>query len=405
MDAHRVDSVDKLNGSQITEITTNSSEASDEGRTLWQNVKKYRKVVWVTLAISSAILLYGYDNVIVGTISAMPRFQEAFGEKLDGKWILPSKWLALWNVSSPLGSIIGAPAGAWFQDKVGRRTALAVSSFLSAVSVAIMYASSLPDDINGRRGCFFAGKFTQGAAVGAVMAATQTYMSEILPPVLRGSGMAFFPVFTLLGQLTGALVIYGALGKSNGYVIAFASQWPFSAVPILVSFLIPESPTFYVRKNRLDKALVAQAKLDPRGADTKAIVDKIKADIEHERLTSSSTYIECFYKANFRRTFIVMWANALPAVFGLQLLAKASYFLQIVGMKANTSIIFLILGIVLGLLANAVSVWLVSRVGRRPLIVYSLLVISLLWLSMGIANSTKITPAVTWYVPKPIRIS
>lgn len=70
----------KLHDSHISEVSTNSTFASDsshgdEKRNLWQNVKKYRKVVWITFAVSSAILLYGYDNVIVGTVSAMPRFQ------------------------------------------------------------------------------------------------------------------------------------------------------------------------------------------------------------------------------------------------------------------------------------------------------------------------------------------
>ena len=62
--------------SQITEVTSaTSSHINDEQRTLWQNVKKYRKVTYVTFGITSAILLYGYDYVIVGTVSAMPVFQ------------------------------------------------------------------------------------------------------------------------------------------------------------------------------------------------------------------------------------------------------------------------------------------------------------------------------------------
>lgn len=65
---------------QIFEIDSHansqaSSEASDNSRTLWQNVKKYRKVTYVTFGLTSAILLYGYDNVVVGTVSAMPVFQ------------------------------------------------------------------------------------------------------------------------------------------------------------------------------------------------------------------------------------------------------------------------------------------------------------------------------------------
>lgn len=51
------------------------NEAHDNSQTLWQNVKKYRKVVYVTFGLTSAILLYGYDNVVVGTVSAMPVFQ------------------------------------------------------------------------------------------------------------------------------------------------------------------------------------------------------------------------------------------------------------------------------------------------------------------------------------------
>lgn len=294
--------------------------------------------------------------------------------------------------------MLGSLCGGWLQDRIGRRLALGISSFLSAVGVAVMYISYLPADITGRRVAFLMGKFFQGGAIGAVMASCQTYMSEILPPVLRGSGMAFFPAFTLLGQLTGALVIFGSLNRGKGYAVAFASQWPFSFVPIVVAYWIPESPAWCVRKRKMDEAFAAQARLDPPGVDTKAVIDKILVDIEHEELSNKATFKDCFQRRNFRRTFIVMFANALTAIFGIQLLAKASYFLQLINMKASNSIIFLILGLVLGLLANVVSIWVVSRVDRRPLVIITLLIASLLWASMGVANCFKITPAVTWYV-------
>jgi hypothetical protein len=59
--------------SQTTSVE--SQQNGDEQRTLWLNVKKYRKVVWVTFGMASAILLYGYDFVIIGTVSGMPEFQ------------------------------------------------------------------------------------------------------------------------------------------------------------------------------------------------------------------------------------------------------------------------------------------------------------------------------------------
>lgn len=71
---------DAVTGEQVLQINSRAnsqaiSEAGDNSRTLWQNVKKYRKVTYVTFGLTSAILLYGYDNVVVGTVSAMPVFQ------------------------------------------------------------------------------------------------------------------------------------------------------------------------------------------------------------------------------------------------------------------------------------------------------------------------------------------
>ncbi|KAF2676657.1 MFS general substrate transporter [Lentithecium fluviatile CBS 122367] len=377
--------------------SSESRENGDERRTLWRYAKKYRKVVWVTFGLASAILLYGYDFVIVGTVSGMPEFQKDFGELHNDEWILPSLWLALWNVSSPLGAMFGAVFGGWFQDRVGRRLSLATGSFLSAVGVAIMFVSYIPTDMEGRRLAFLIGKLVQGAATGTVMAATQTYLSEILPPVLRGSGMAFFPVFTLLGQLTGALVIFGCLNQKRGYVIAFGSQWPFSFIPMIVAYFVPESPTWLIRTRKVDKALVAQARLDPAGTNTKAVVNQIAADIAHEEeTTKNTTFAQCFDRRNLRRTLIVLFAMSIPNFFGLPLLAKASYFLQICGMKASLSIIFLILGIILGLLANVASVWMVSKFRRRELTLSTLSLCTLFWGSMGVANCFKGNGVVWW---------
>jgi hypothetical protein len=70
------DKKDNVPAEQIAEVqSTSTGPEGDEERTLWQNIKKYRKVVYVTFGLTSAILLYGYDNVVVGTIAAMPVFQ------------------------------------------------------------------------------------------------------------------------------------------------------------------------------------------------------------------------------------------------------------------------------------------------------------------------------------------
>lgn len=293
--------------------------------------------------------------------------------------------------------MVGSITGGHLQERVGRRYSMALGSFLSAVGVAIMYVSYLPDDINARRGVFLAGKGFQGAAIGMVMASVQTYMSEVLPAPLRGSMLVMFPIFTLVGQLIGAAVIYSALNLQNGYIICFASQWPFSAVPLIMAFIVPESPVYLIRKNKVEKAYKSQMRLLPRGSEVEAELQLIRENINMEKGKHKSGYKECFQGTNTRRTLIVMFANMLPQFFGLSLLAKASYFGQIIGMNPRMSILLLLMGLVVGLLANGCSVWLISRIGRRRLAISSLSVLILLWTALGISGCWDGTFTV-WYV-------
>ncbi|KAK2605862.1 hypothetical protein QQS21_003702 [Conoideocrella luteorostrata] len=383
-------------GGSMRQVEKSSPPNLPANLTLWQSSKKYKNVIWCCIGLTTTILLYGYDYVIVGTTSAMPSFQRDFGRKLDGHWILPSLWLGLWTFASPGGSIIGALCGGQIQDLVGRRASIAIGSFLSATAVAICYVSYIPSDADARRGVFLAGKGFQGLAIGIVVTTTQTYMSEVLPPSLRGPILAFFPMFTLLGQLIGAAVIFGCIKMPNGYTVCFASMWPFSIVPMAVAYLIPESPAFLVRKHKMKEALKAQRRLEPVDGDAQQTIDILQRNIEDEKRLTKATYIDCFRHGNARRTLIVMFAGTLPQVFGLSLLAKASYFAQVVGMSANMSVILLIVGIVCGLLANTASIWVLHLVGRRALSIYGLFGVALMWLTMGVSGIWREEPTIIY---------
>jgi Sugar (and other) transporter. len=276
-------------------------------------------------------------------------------------------WLSLWNVASPIGMMLGSIIGGQFQDRGGRRISLATGAFLSAIAVAICYVADLPDDITARRGVFFVGKIFQGVCLGILLCVVQTYMSEVLPVLLRGPIIAFLPIFTLLGQLIGSVVVYTSLKYpgAESYRIPFASQWPFSAITFLLAAILPESPTWLMRRGRAAKALKAQKRLERPGVDSKAIIEDLRiAILAEEEARGTNTYMDCFRGVNLRRTMVVSLANSLPQLFGLQLLANASYFAQTVGMGSANSLIFLILGIGLGLIANLGSLWVLNGFGR-----------------------------------------
>lgn len=280
----------------------------------------------------------------------------------------------------------GSIFGGYFQDRYGRRWSLAFGTVLSAIGVAICYVSDLPETADARRGVFLAGKAFLGGAIGMIMTTCQTYMSEVLPPRLRGSLLAFFPIFTLLGQLIGSGVIFATLDDSNGYRIAFASQWAFAAIPLIMSLIIPESPTFLIRKNRLDDATKCQRRLEKDETEVLDSIAALETNIEHERELSGATYLDCFSSTHIRQTLIILWANVMPQIFGISLLASASYFAQLMGMTADMSVIILILGIIFGLLSNIASMWVLMHVGRRTLIVYGFAALFVIWLGVGIAG-------------------
>ncbi|KAJ5947268.1 hypothetical protein N7466_000283 [Penicillium verhagenii] len=377
------------------ECASNPDESiANPNTTLWQAFRISWKVVGACGLLTSAILLYGYDNVIVGTVTSIPAFQEHYGTLDDDSYILPALWLGIWNASGSIGTMIGAIMGGFIQDQYGRRLSLALGSALSAIAVAICYVSDLPAGMDSRRGVFLACKLLQGIAIGGVMSTTQTYMSEVLPPRLRGPVLAFFPIFTLFGQLVGAVVVYVSLDKpgSMSYRICFASQWVFSALPLILATFLPESPSWLTRQSQQEKAFKAQRRLE----DSDAAASAFRLLLLKERQLGTSSYLDCFKQTNLRRTWIVAFANILPQLWGLTLLANASYFLQVIGMKSGISIIFLIVGIALGLVSNVISMKALDLFGRRYLSLMGMGISTVLWLAMGIAGCFHNTEVIMW---------
>lgn len=283
--------------------------------------------------------------------------------------------------------MLGALAGGAIQDRWGRRISLGLGSISSALGVAIVWCSQYAG--GSRNGIFMLGKLCQGYTIGIAVCTAQTYMSEVLPPAIRAPVVAFFPVFQLVGQLISAGIALTAadIEGPKSYRICIISEWPFSALPLILSIIIPESPIFLVRKGRLEEAHKQQKRLDTAQDDTQAKIERIQALILHEQeaaQSDNSRCLDCFKGIDRRRTIIVLFAAIIPQLFGLPVLGDGSYFLQIAGMKARNSLIFLISGVIGGLIGNFISMWLLTRAGRRRLMITTLTPLVALWLVLGI---------------------
>ncbi|KAK0825064.1 hypothetical protein LTR73_007351 [Friedmanniomyces endolithicus] len=366
-----------------------------EKLTLWQAVRRWPRAVGMSLCVSLNILLWGYDTAIVGNVASMPVFQQVFGVQYGDRYIIPSLWLSLWSVGLPLGIMLGAVVGGYVQDLTGRKWTLGIGSFVSVVAILTCYVADLAGN---KQSALLGGKLLEGIAVGVIMCSTQTYLSEIVPARLRGPVFALFSAFQLVGQLIAAVVVLGLLPVQGptSYRVAIATEWPFSIFPLALAVFVPESPVWLLQKERTQAAHESFRRIHGPtvAADHEDLFEDMSRAVTEERWAAqdrTASYFECLRGANLKRTAIVVFANTIPDLFGLNLIGRASYFLQILGLTHSMSFIFLLLGVLLGLLACVGSWWTLLRFGRRSLVLVTLSIVSVVWLAVGIAGCFRST--------------
>lgn len=317
--------------------------------------------------------------------------------------IVPSTWLALWGISTSVGAIPGSLTAGWISDRIGRTRVLFISTVLSALAVAGLICSDLPTNVEAKRGFFFGSKVFQGFAIGGIQTTAQTWMSEAVPQQLRGPLVPIFPLFVMVGHILGTVVVQIQIDKPgrNAYRVAFATIWVFSVLPLIAAFLLPESPSWLLRKGRHEKAAKAHKRLEYSKKYPSTYIQTftaLQSTIAREKgvsdRKSNVTYLDCLKDRDLRRTCITCFCNLLPDLFGTSLLGSAGYFLQVVGVKASIANLFFMAGIACGLLGNISSFFTLARFGRRQMILPTLGIVVLLWGSMGVIGTIKSAPQV-----------
>jgi MFS transporter, SP family, general alpha glucoside:H+ symporter len=387
-----------------TESANKDHEDPHANLRLKEAIRQYPRLVMYIGGLSTFIILVGYDLAAIGAVASLDPFQRDFGvfdEIKDGeeKYIIPAIWLSLWQAFPSVGQLFAAIAAGPLQDTIGRKKCLVIGSWITIVAVLVEFLAYKGTTQDAMRGILLLGKIIQGASLALIKMTLLTYISELSPTCLRGASMAIFPSLNLVGQFLGAVVVFALNGMETetGYLIAIGLQWFFSIVPFVAAYTIPESPTYLLRINKPEEAHASIVKLFAPQNDPDVVLKKIRISLEEEERTSKeTTYAQCFRGSNLRRTLIIIFANFLPPMFGLPLLTSASYFLQQVGMTSKYSLIFLIIGIVVGFIANTGSLWTLTHLGRRNLTIWTLVGAAIIWAAMGVAGCFDNERIVRW---------
>ncbi|MBR4938198.1 MAG: MFS transporter, partial [Kiritimatiellae bacterium] len=144
-------------------------------------------------------------------------------------------------------------------DRFGRKPTMLLSGLAAAVAaIPICLCDLVPEHAFA---LFYAGRFLQGLAAGAVGVVVPMYLVETLSPGIRGKGAAVFQLLDIIGvfccSLVGIAVVHffgpadGATVSTAAKTLAWKTVFSSSVVPSLVFFFgvlaIPESPVWLRR--------------------------------------------------------------------------------------------------------------------------------------------------------------
>jgi len=327
------------------------------------NAENTRFIILISCVATIGGFLFGFDSgVINGTVDGL---KQTFHSTSAG--------IGFDVASMLLGCAIGAFFAGRLGDRWGRRMVLIISAvlfLLSALGAGSATTSAL----------FVAARVLGGFAVGAASVMSPAYIAEVASARYRGRLATVQQIAIISGLFCAFLSNYllaKAAGGSTGalWLGQVAWRWMFwmQALPSLLFLLlllsIPESPRFLVVKKRTADAIAVLARLYGESeAKTKLIEIDASLSADHHRPRLSDLINKATGKV---RT--IVWVGIGLATFqqlvGINVVFYYGAVLwQAVGFSESDALLINVLSGALSIGACLVTVFLIDRIGRKPLL-------------------------------------
>ncbi|RSH89194.1 hypothetical protein EHS25_002306 [Saitozyma podzolica] len=329
-----------LNDVEVLRLVHQAQEAdiADHSLTIKQALKKYKKAVFWAMFLSTALIMEGYDLVIISSFYGQGQFQRRFGEQQpDGTYAIPASWQSGLSNSSVVGQLVGLFINGWTQDRFGCRPTMMF--FLAWMCITIfgpVFATSLPLLAFGEAMC--------GVSWGVFQTLSTSYASEVVPTILRPYVTAYVCMCWGAGILFSSGVARAVLVIEGDWAwrLPFCLQWIWPVPLIIGVYFAPESPWNSVRRGKLEEARNSLVALRKRSGTDDTDIDATLAYIRHTTAlekaeTAGSSFLECFRGTNLRRTEINMVVWAAQILCGNAILGFSIVFLQASGFSETQS--------------------------------------------------------------------
>lgn len=140
-------------------------------------------------------------------------------------------------------------------------------------------------------------------------------MSEVAPRNVRGAIVSCYQFAITIGIMLASCVGFATQNRTDtgAFRIPIAIQFLWAIMLAVGLFLLPESPRFWVKKGRLDKAMIVLARVRGQPHDSEYILHElaeIQANYEYELQVGEVSWLGCFgggirnRNSNARKVFI-----------------------------------------------------------------------------------------------------
>ncbi len=320
------------------------------------------RILFLSIAAALGGFLFGFDSgVINGTVDAL---QARFDSDAVGTGF---------NVASML---LGCAAGAFFAgtlaDKFGRRKVLL---FAAAAFIISAWGSGIA--ATSAQFVFF--RVLGGLAVGAASIIAPAYIGEIAPPHIRGRLISLQQLAIVLGLFSAFFSNYNLALMAGGAKETLwwdfqAYQWMFwveilpASVFLLCLLAIPESPRFLVaigKDEKAEKVLSSLTSIEIARAE----VEEIRETVLREKKPSISDIVN----SKTGKLHPIIWVGiglaALQQFTGINVVFYyGSVLWQAAGFTEADALLTNVITGSVNVAFTLLAIYLVDRVGRKPLL-------------------------------------
>jgi sugar porter (SP) family MFS transporter len=302
-------------------------------------------------AIFAAIggLLFGYDTGVIS--GALIFIKRSFGLSIFQQELAVSSVL--------VGAAVLAITGGSLSDRFGRRKMLLITSVVFIAGALVCAAA-------GSIQILILGRVVVGMGIGLASSVVPLYISEISPAKARGWQVSLFQLAITVGILAAYLADYA-------FTPSAAWRWMLGLAVIPGALLgtgmlfLPETPRFLARHGHFDLARTVLVKI--RGTeDVEKDFLQIKASSQASALRGHIS--DLLLPAVRPALMIGIGLAVFQQVTGINtIIYYAPYIIRTAGISSIQGSILATAGIgTVNVVMTLVSMWLIDRVGRRPLL-------------------------------------